>query len=1012
MGARVRVPVCVHVRMRARETGLYEMKTLVIAEKPSVAQDIVRALTPIAGKFEKHEDHFESETYVVTSAVGHLVEIQAPEKFDVKRGKWSFAHLPVIPPYFDLKPVDKTKTRLNAVVKQAKRKDVGALVNACDAGREGELIFRLIEQYAGTQKAGQTIPLGKPVQRLWLQSMTPQAIRDGFDKLRSNQQMQGLADAARSRSEADWLVGINGTRAMTAFNSRDGGFFLTTVGRVQTPTLAVVVEREEQIRKFISRDYWEVHAQFDAAAGTYPGKWFNTAWKKDTEDAEKKADRVWTAAEADAIVTAVKGAKATVTEEAKPTTQASPLLFDLTSLQREANGKFGFSAKTTLSLAQSLYERHKALTYPRTDSRALPEDYLPVAKDTFNMLADSGMKHLAPHALTALNNGYIKPSKRIFDNAKVSDHFAIIPTLQAPSGLSDAEQKLYDLVVRRFMAVFFPSAEYMVTTRISTAAGHSFKTEGKVLVKPGWLAIYGKEAANEVDDAKEGDKGQNLVAVAPGEKVGVGEVESKPLKTRPPARYSEATLLGAMEGAGKMVDDDELREAMQEKGLGTPATRAAIIEGLINEKYILRDGREMIPTAKAFQLMTLLRGLGVEELSKPELTGEWEYKLSQMEQGKLSREDFMQQIADMTEHIVKKAKEYDRDTIPGDYATLTTPCPNCGGIVKENYRRYACVGKDASADDTAATGCGFSFGKTPAGRTFEQTEVEQFLRDKKIGPLEGFRSKAGWPFTSEIALKYNEEEKNWKLEFDFGNDKNSEETGEIVDFASSESLGACPKCGAAVHEHGSNYICEKAVPTEGQPTPTCNFKSGKIVLQQVVEREQIAKLLSTGKTDLLEKFVSNRTRRAFKAFLSWNAEEDKVVFEFEPRTSKFPPRKTPAKYAAGDNTAAGKTTGKAAAKTKAPAKKAAAKKTAAAKTPRKAAVGNLTPSADLAAVIGTDKVARTEVVKKLWDYIKAQGLQDPTNKRAINADAKLKPVFGKDQITMFELAGLIGKHLS
>jgi len=1013
VGARVRVPVCVHVRMRARETGLYEMKTLVIAEKPSVAQDIVRALTPIAGKFEKHEDHFESETYVVTSAVGHLVEIQAPEKFDVKRGKWSFAHLPVIPPYFDLKPVDKTKTRLNAVVKQAKRKDVNALINACDAGREGELIFRLIEQYAGSQKAGQTIPLGKPVQRLWLQSMTPQAIRDGFDKLRSNQQMQGLADAARSRSEADWLVGINGTRAMTAFNSRDGGFFLTTVGRVQTPTLAVVVEREEQIRNFISRDYWEVHAQFDAAAGTYPGKWFNTAWKKDAEDAEKKADRVWTAAEANAIVLAVKGAKATVTEEAKPTTQASPLLFDLTSLQREANGKFGFSAKTTLSLAQSLYERHKALTYPRTDSRALPEDYLPVAKDTFNMLADSGMKHLAPHALTALNNGYIKPSKRIFDNAKVSDHFAIIPTLQAPSGLSDAEQKLYDLVVRRFMAVFFPSAEYMVTTRISTAAGHSFKTEGKVLVKPGWLAIYGKEAADEVDDAKEGDKGQNLVAVAPGEKVGVGSVESKPLKTRPPARFSEATLLGAMEGAGKMVDDDELREAMQEKGLGTPATRAAIIEGLINEKYILRDGREMIPTAKAFQLMTLLRGLGVEELSKPALTGEWEYKLSQMEQGKLSREDFMQQIADMTEHIVKKAKEYDRDTIPGDYATLSTPCPNCGGIVKENYRRYACVGKDAASDDTAVAGCGFSFGKTPAGRTFEQAEVEKFLRDKKIGPLEGFRSKAGWPFTSEIALKYNEEEKNWKLEFDFGNDKNSEETGEIVDFTGSESLGACPKCGGAVHEHGSNYVCEKSVPTEAQPTPTCNFKSGKIVLQQVVEREQIAKLLSTGKTDLLEKFVSNRTRRAFKAFLSWNAEEDKVVFEFEPRTSKFPPRKTPAKYAAGAKTAAGKAAGKTAAKTtKAPAKKAAAKKTAAVKTPRKAAVGNLTPSADLAAVIGTDKVARTEVVKKLWDYIKAQGLQDPTNKRAINADAKLKPVFGKDQITMFELAGLIGKHLS
>ena len=987
------------------------MKTLVIAEKPSVAQDIVRALTPVAGKFEKHDDHFESDTYVVTSAVGHLVEIQAPEQFDVKRGKWSFANLPVIPPFFDLKPVDKTKTRLNAVVKQAKRKDVGALVNACDAGREGELIFRLIEQYAGGAK-----PLGKPVQRLWLQSMTPQAIRDGFDQLRSNQQMQGLADAARSRSEADWLVGINGTRAMTAFNSRDGGFFLTTVGRVQTPTLAVVVEREEQIRKFISRDYWEIHANFAAAAGSYPGKWFDPLWKKDDEDGEKKADRLWTEREAQAVADAVSGQHATVTEEASPTTQASPGLFDLTSLQREANGKFGYSAKTTLALAQSLYERHKALTYPRTDSRHLPEDYVPVAKETFEMLADSGMKHLAPHALTALNNNYIRKIPRVFDNKKVSDHFAIIPTLQAPSGLSEAEQKLYDLVVRRFMAVFFPSAEYQVTTRISKVDQHHFKTVGKVLVKPGWLAIYGKEGAEEVQDAKDGDKGQNLVPVQPNEQVGVESVEAKGLKTRPPARYSEATLLGAMEGAGKLVDDDELREAMQEKGLGTPATRAATIEGLINEKYMLREGRELIPTAKAFQLMTLLRGLGVEELSRPELTGEWEYKLAQMEQGLLSRDDFMKGIAAMTEHIVKKAKEYDRDTVPGDYATLQAPCPNCAGVVKENYRRYTCVGRPADSAPAGAEGalegCGFSFGKSPAGRTFEPAEVEQFLTDKKIGPLEGFRSKAGWPFVAEMALKYSEEDHNWKLEFDFGDDKKNEDTGEIVDFAASESLGVCPKCGSPVYEHGSNFVCSKTVPTEAQPTPSCDFKSGKIILQQPVEREQMTKLLATGKTDLLDKFVSMRTRRSFKAFLAWNPEENKVSFEFEPRVSKFPPRKTKTPFGkAAPAKAAGKTAAKTAAKTaKTPAKKAA--KSAAAKTPRKAAVGNLTPSAALAAVIGEGKVARTEVIKKLWDYIKANGLQDATNKRAINADAKLQAVFGKDQVTMFELAGIVGKHVS
>ena len=999
-------------------------KTLVIAEKPSVAQDIVRALTPTAGKFEKHDDHFENDRYIVSSAVGHLVEIQAPEQYDVKRGKWSFAHLPVIPPFFDLKPVDKTKSRLNAVVKLAKRKDVTALINACDAGREGELIFRLIEQYAGGSK-----PLQKPVRRLWLQSMTPQAIRDGFDSLRSDKQMQGLADAARSRSEADWLVGINGTRAMTAFNSRDGGFFLTTVGRVQTPTLSVVVEREELIRKFISRNYWEVHASFAAQAGDYPAKWFDPAWKKNADDAELRADRVWSEAEARAIADAVRGRPAQVSEESKPTTQASPLLFDLTSLQREANGKFGYSAKTTLALAQSLYERHKALTYPRTDSRALPEDYLPTVKQTFAMLADSGMRHLEPFAKTALKEGYVRPSKRVFDNSKVSDHFAIIPTLQAPQGLSDAEQKLYDLVVRRFMAVFFPSAEYMVTTRISTvsvdaaaqgrpkqgtapsggSAAHEvasvgvqcFKTEGKVLVKPGWLAIYGKEAADEVADAKDGDKGQNLVPVQPGEQPLAAQVEPKGLKTRPPARYTEATLLGAMEGAGKLVEDDELRQAMQEKGLGTPATRSAIIEGLIAEKYMLRDGRELVPTAKAFQLMTLLRGLGVEELSKPELTGEWEYKLAQMEHGKLSRAAFMAEIAAMTEHIVKKAKEYDRDTIPGDYATLSTPCPNCGGVVKENYRRYTCTGANGDSE-----GCGFSFGKSPAGRTFELAEVEQFMRNRQIGPLEGFRSKAGWPFTAEMKIVFDEEAKNYKLEFDFGDDKNAEASGELVDFAGQESLGACPKCGAAVYEHGANYVCEKSLPTDAQTTPTCDFKTGKIILQQPIERAQIVKLLASGKTDLLDKFVSMRTRRAFKAHLAWDAEAGKVNFEFAP--SKFPPRP-------GAKAASARFATKTAAKTPAKTASKAVKPSTAAKTPKAprktASSGGATPSADLAAVIGAEPVARAQVIKKLWDYIKANGLQDSQNKRAINADAKLLPVFGKAQISMFELAGIVGKHL-
>ena len=960
-------------------------KTLVIAEKPSVAQDIVRALTPIAGKFDKYDDYFESEHYVVTSAVGHLVEIQAPEEFDVKRGKWSFAHLPVIPPRFDLKPVDKTKSRLAAVVKQAKRKDVTQLINACDAGREGELIFRLIEQYAGGAKGG----LGKPIQRLWLQSMTPQAIRDGFNNLRSDAQMQGLADAARSRSEADWLVGINGTRAMTAFNSRDGGFFLTTVGRVQTPTLSLIVTREEKIRAFQSREYFEVHANFAAQAGQYAGKWFDPKFKK-SDDPEAKADRLWKAEDAQAIASAVQGQPATVTEESKPSTQASPLLFDLTSLQREANGKFGFSAKTTLALAQALYEKHKALTYPRTDSRHLPEDYLPTTRQTLEMLATSQHSHLAPFARQALENNYLRPTKRVFDNSQVSDHFAIIPTTQAPSGLSEAEQKLYDLVVRRFMAVFFPAAQYQITTRISQVAQHHFKTEGKVLIHPGWLAIYGKEAASETDGGKDGDKGQPLVAVQPGEHPRVALAQAKPLHTKPPARYSEATLLGAMESAGKQVEDEELRSAMQEKGLGTPATRAAIIEGLLSEKYLLREGRELLPTAKAFQLMTLLRGLDVQELCKPELTGEWEYKLAQMERGELPRAQFMQKIAQMTERLVQKAKEYDRDTIPGNYATLTSPCPQCDGIVKENYRRYACTGADGAGE-----GCGFSFTKSPAGRTFETHEAETLLRERRIGPLEGFRSKAGWPFTSELAIVSDKDTGQFKLEFDFGDDKASEENAEIVDFSGQTSLGACPACGAPVFAHGSNYVCSKAVPTAAQPAPSCNFKSGQVILQQPIAPEQMQKLLATGKTDLLDKFISNRTRRAFKAHLVWDKAGSKVGFEFEQRESKYPPKK-------GAATAAKTTT------TKAKTTKTTASKAPAA---RKPAAANYHPDAALAAVIGSEAVARTEALKKLWDYIKAHNLQDPQDKRTIVADDKLRPVLGKDRAGMFELTGLIGPHL-
>ncbi len=861
-------------------------KTLIIAEKPSVANDIAKTL----GGFTKHDEYFESDEYVLSSAVGHLLEITVPEEYDVKRGKWSFAHLPMIPPHFALNPIAKTEARLKVLNKLIKRKDVTGLINACDAGREGELIFRLIAQHA---KAKQ------PIKRLWLQSMTPSAIREAFGHLRDDKEMLPLADAARCRSEADWLIGINGTRAMTAFNSKEGGFYLTTVGRVQTPTLSIVVEREEKIKNFVPRDYWEVRAEFICAAGVYEGRWLDTKHKKDETDPEKKAERLWSKAAAESIVAACRGKQGNVTEESKPTTSMAPALFDLTSLQREANARFGFSAKNTLGLAQALYEKHKVLTYPRTDSRHLPEDYLNTVKKTLETISENN--NYQQFAAQILNKNWVKPNKRIFDNAKISDHFAIIPTTQVPKGLSEPEQKLYDLVTRRFMAIFFPAAEFQVTTRYTEVSGHQFKTEGKVMTNPGWLAVYGKDV---VDDKGPENSG-SLVPVAKGEKVQTEKVIAVGLVTKPPARYSEATLLSAMEGAGKLIDDEELRDAMAGKGLGTPATRAAIIEGLLNEKYLLREGREIMPTAKAFQLMTLLRGLGVNELTAPELTGEWEYKLSQMERGKISREEFMREIAQMTQIIVKRAKEYDNDTIPGDYATLKTPCPNCGGVVKENYRRFGC------------TKCDFSMSKTPGSRQFEVAEVEELLANRTIGPLQGFRSKMGRPFAAILKISRDEEINNFKLEFDFGQNDEEGENGEGVDFAGQSALGACPKCGSGVYEMGLSYVCEKSV----TKPKACDFRSGRIILQQEILPEQMAKLLNDGKTDLLPGFISQRTRRPFKAFLV-KGKDGKVSFEFEERKAK-----PPTKGKAAKNEEAVENTEQATA-VKTPPKKAAVRKAA------------------------------------------------------------------------------------
>ena len=822
-------------------------KALIIAEKPSVAGDIAKALGGFKKVTDGKESYYESSDHVLSSAVGHLVELCLPNELDKKKGKWSFANLPIIPNEFGLKPIERTETRLRLLRKLMKRPDVDRLVNACDAGREGELIFRYIVKLAQCKK---------PIERLWLQSMTQTSIREGFGKLRPGRQLEDLAAAAVCRSESDWLVGINGTRALTAFNSRNGGFQLTPVGRVQTPTLAIVVERDQKIKNFVSKGYWEVHATFGAEAGSYPGRWFKEDFARDEANPDRRAERLWSAAEAEAIATRCRDKNGVVTEEKKPASQASPLLYDLTTLQREANGRLGLSAKRTLQIAQRLYEHHKVLTYPRTDSRALPEDYVDTVKKTVRNLETS---HLGTYASQIRQEGWIKPTKRVFNNAKISDHHAIIPTLESGGNLDDIERKVYDMVAKRFLAVFYPPAQFEVTTRITRVEDEAFKTEGKILRDPGWLAVYGREE-------QEADGQAALVPVRENETVKTETIEAQGLETRPPARYTEATLLSAMEGAGKLVEDEELREAMEAKGLGTPATRAAIIEGLLLEEYLRREGREISSTPKALALMELLQAVDIPALTSPEMTGEWEYKLKQMERGELPRAVFMEEIVGLTQKIVERAKNFEESGLAAKPLGFKAPD---GRAMVETLRHYQT--EDGS----------LQLRKVVAGRLLEPHEAHDLLVKRLIGPLQGFRSRLGRPFAA--ALKLND--KN-ETEFVFDNAPIGAD-GTKLDLDTQEVIGTCPVCNGRVFETLMSYACEN---TFGE-TPTCKMKIGKKILMQDIDRTQVAKLLTQKKTDLLPGFVSMRTRRKFSAYLAM-AKDGRTSFEFEPRKEGAGPKKT------------------------------------------------------------------------------------------------------------------------
>ena len=704
--------------------------------------------------------------------------------------------------------------------------------------------------------------------------MTPQAIRDGFQSLREGEALLPLQSAAVCRSESDWLIGINATRAMTALNSKDGGFSLTTVGRVQTPTLALLVDREKEIQGFDPREYWEVRATFAIASGQYEGGWVDPqvpvrakqgpAGAKDPHGVTKP-ERIWEQARAEAIVAKCANREGHVSETTKPSSQQAPMLFDLTSLQREANRRFGFSAKSTLSIAQALYERHKVLTYPRTDSRRLPEDYPDTVRRIMQSLVDAPQpdgemgRPVGYWAQQVLREGYIDGhNKRIFNNAQVSDHFAIIPTGEAPGALKEQERRIYELVTRCFIAAFYPAARFENTLRRTVVEGETFETRGQVLVESGWLQVMGRKEGSETlpplaEAAQDGSEKALTVEIAQEDK-----------QTKPPPRYNEATLLSAMEGAGKLMEDDELREAMKDRGLGTPATRASIIEELIRNRYILRDARALIPTTKATTLLRLLRALKIDELTTAELTGEWEKRLKQIESDAFSPKEFMRHIRRMTTEIVDAAQHCDVDQIDDNYAILDVACPKCGkGRVRENYRKFVCEA------------CDFSIWKSIAGRELSSDEATILLRDRRLGLLNGFRSRLGREFAAELMLK-----DDFTVAFDFGEAPGDED----VDPQQCDQLGPCPKCEAPVLDTSRRYVCRKGIGDE----PACDFRISRQILNRPIEAEEVRQLLSRGRTDLLQGFVSKKNRRRFAAHLTIDLSEGsgKIGFEFAPRKNE------------------------------------------------------------------------------------------------------------------------------
>lgn len=899
-------------------------KSLIITEKPSVARDIASAL----GGFQSNEnEYFESNDYVVSWAVGHLLEFIPPEEIDPKFKRWVLEDLPIIPKEFDYAPKTGQSERLKVLKKLYGRDDVSHVVNACDAGREGELIFREIIWYFHKFK---NAPKARKMERLWLSSMTKDAIRNGFANLQDGHLFDGLSDAAVCRSEADWLIGINATRALTRRMKTRTEKTAWSAGRVQTPTLALLVDRELENLAHRPTPFWRLLAQFDAGDHKYQGTWFNPKFVGDPDRPEKD-DWIKSEAEAKVIADAIAGQTGTASETRKVAKESARPLFDLTSLQREANSKFGFSARRTLQAAQRLYESHKLLTYPRTDSKCLPADYREHVDGAIAEFSQGG-----PYAqfARALKRDGLRNSRRIFDDSKVSDHFAIIPTGgRTPTSLEGDDQRIYDLVVKRFLAAFFPPAEWIRVERETVVAGHHFRTRSRFLDNPGWYEVYGKEAAEEetvlppLGRTKEILKAQ-LTAGLKGEEVPDVESEGQPVRTassemesdetRPPARYTEARLLSLMENAGRQVDDEEMGQIMRGKGLGTPATRADIIENLVTKQYARRAERSMRATPKGILLIDLLRRMHADTLASPILTGEMEMRLQEVEQGQRTRAEYTREVVDFTIDIVEKAKNFQYDELFTNDEPLG-PCPTAPHLQVVERSRFYCSEDNQGKSDV---GVGFIVWKERNGRYLDRTTIKELLRDGETPLLDGFLSAQGQGYKARLKI---DEKGEVQLLTEDGLPVGSGAVAEIT--ADSIPVTACPfGKDRQIFETESTYQCNcDDSCKEAHPKIKAVAVLPKVVCKREMKPDEAKAFFDLGITEEIDDFTS-RYGRPFKAKLVLK-DNGKHGFEFAPRAPRAKGAKPAAKAREGADETTGKTKTKAKAKAKAKAKTKAASKT-------------------------------------------------------------------------------------